>query len=77
MEGEIPKHGLLRLSMVLQLVPVSKTTWWAGVKSGRFPKPVKLGPHTTCWYWQDIQPLVEKPLPPSNEVMVTAIREKR
>lgn len=63
MGGEIPEYGLLRLSKVLQLIPVSKTTWWAGVRSGRFPKPVKLGPHTTCWYWQDIQPLIEKPQP--------------
>jgi Predicted transcriptional regulator len=63
MEDEIPEHGLLRLSKVLQLIPVSKTTWWAGVRSGRFPKPAKLGPHTTCWYWQDIQPLIEKPSP--------------
>jgi len=29
--------------------PVSKSTWWAGVKSGRFPKPVKLGPRITAW----------------------------
>lgn len=32
---------LLRLKMVLEIIPVSKSTWWAGVKSGRFPKPVK------------------------------------
>jgi prophage regulatory protein len=55
------QNGLLRLSRVLQLIPVSRSTWWAGVKSGRFPKPVKLGPRITCWYWQDIQTLMEKP----------------
>ncbi|HBG06914.1 MAG: hypothetical protein A2075_12515 [Geobacteraceae bacterium GWC2_58_44] len=65
MNSDIPKNGLLRLSKVLQLIPVGKSTWWAGVKSGRFPKPVKLGPRTTCWYWQDIQPLIEKPPPGS------------
>jgi len=61
MESEIPKNGLVRVSKILQFVPVSKATWWAGVKSGRFPQPIKLGPRTTCWYWQDILALIEKP----------------
>jgi predicted DNA-binding transcriptional regulator AlpA len=37
---------------------VSKSTWWAGVKSGRFPKPVKLGPRTTAWRVEDIRNLI-------------------
>lgn len=61
METEIPKNGLVRVSTILQFVPVSKATWWAGVKTGRFPRPIKLGPRTTCWYWQDILALIEKP----------------
>ena len=39
-------------------IPVSKSTWWAGVKSGRFPKPVKLGPRTTAWRVEDIRSLI-------------------
>ncbi len=35
-------------------VPVSKSTWYAGVKDGRFPKPIKLGPRTTVWDEEDI-----------------------
>ena len=61
MDRDNHPQGLVRLPTILQLIPVSKTTWWAGVKSGRFPKPVKLGPQTTCWYWQDILSLIEKP----------------
>ena len=45
----IPKVGFLRLPQVLQLVPLSKSAWWEGCKTGRFPKPVKLGPRTTVW----------------------------
>lgn len=41
--------GFLRLRHVLQLIPVGKTTWWAGVKSGRFPRPVKLSEGVTAW----------------------------
>nr|WP_027545334.1 AlpA family phage regulatory protein [Bradyrhizobium sp. WSM2254] len=52
---------LLRLSAVLAPagpIPVGKSTWWAGVKSGRFPKPVKLGPRITAWRADEIQALV-------------------
>jgi predicted DNA-binding transcriptional regulator AlpA len=38
-------------------VPVSKSSWWGGVKSGRFPKPIKLGPRTTVWAEEDIDAL--------------------
>ncbi len=38
-------------------VPVSKSSWWAGVQSGRFPKPIKLGPRTTVWDEADIDAL--------------------
>lgn len=51
---------LLRLPQVLSLFPVSKSTWWRGVRSGRFPKPVKLGVRTTAWKAEDIDLLVEQ-----------------
>ncbi|MEM6665580.1 MAG: AlpA family phage regulatory protein [Pseudomonadota bacterium] len=41
-------------------IPVSKSTWWAGVKSGRFPKPLKLGPGVTVWRSGDIDTLIER-----------------
>ena len=59
----VPTEGLVRLSAILAPIgpiPVSKSTWWAGVKSGRFPKPVKLGPRTTAWNVRDIRALIDK-----------------
>ena len=47
--------GFLRLEQVLQLIPVSKATWWNGCKSGQFPKPYKLAPRITAWKASDIQ----------------------
>jgi len=47
--------GFLRLEQVLQLIPVSKATWWNGCRSGQFPKPYKLGPRITAWKASDIQ----------------------
>jgi prophage regulatory protein len=43
----LPTTGFVRLASILGPkgpIPVSKSTWWAGVKSGRYPKSVKLGP---------------------------------
>lgn len=45
----INPQSLLRLPHVLELIPVSRSSWWAGVKSGRYPAPIKLGAGTTCW----------------------------
>ncbi len=52
--------GFLRLPQVLALIPFSKSTWWDGCRTGRFPKPVKLGPRTTAWRAEDILALVER-----------------
>lgn len=51
--------GYLRLPEVLKIFPVGKSTWWAGVKSGRFPQGVKLGKKITAWRVQDIQALCD------------------
>jgi predicted DNA-binding transcriptional regulator AlpA len=59
MVPELSENALLRLPQVLALVPVSRSTWWAGCKIGRFPQPVKLGPRTTAWRASDIAALLE------------------
>ncbi len=47
----------LRLPQVLARFPVAESTWWAGVKDGRFPKQVKLTPCTSAWLKSDIDEL--------------------
>ena len=56
----LPEIGYVRLPGVLAVFPVGKSTWWEGVRTGRFPKPVKLGPRTTAWRVEDIRALVKK-----------------
>jgi prophage regulatory protein len=66
----LPLTGLVRLQQIVgdpnaappipAVIPVSKSTWWAGVRSGRYPKPVKLGERVTAWRWEDIRALIEK-----------------
>ncbi len=55
----ISDNALLRLPQVLALIPVSRSAWWAGCKTGRYPKPVKLGPRTTAWRASDIAALLD------------------
>lgn len=52
---------LLRIQEILTPkgpIPVGKSTWWEGVKSGRFPQPIKLGPRITVWREEDIEALL-------------------
>ena len=57
--NSIPENGYLRLDQILQVYPVGRTTWWTGVKNGRFPKPVKLSSNITAWRAKDIQKLIK------------------
>ena len=52
--------SFLRLPKVLQRIPVSKSTWWAGIKEGRFPKPIKLSKRTSAWLESDIDALCQR-----------------
>jgi predicted DNA-binding transcriptional regulator AlpA len=64
---EIPETGFLRLPQVLSVIPLGKTCWWEGVRSGRFPKPVKLSMRCSAWRAEDIHALIKnlsEPPPP-------------
>lgn len=67
---KLPETGFLRLSQIIgnpkaqppipAIIPVSKSTWWEGVKSGRYPQPVRtLGLRVTAWRVEDIRALIE------------------
>jgi prophage regulatory protein len=69
MRTTLPETGFVRLSQIVgnpkadppipPIIPVSKSTWWAGVKSGLYPRPVKLGPKITVWKASEIRALIE------------------
>lgn len=56
----LPATGFVRLPQILNVIPVGRSSWWAGVKSGKFPQPVKLGENTTAWKAEDIHALIAK-----------------
>jgi len=51
----LPAEGFVRLPIVLQVLGIGKSSLWAGIKEGRYPKPVKLGPRTTVWKVDDLR----------------------
>lgn len=53
-------EGFIRLPAVLKIIPVSKSTWWDGCKTGRFPKPYNLGGRVTAWRISEIMDCVQR-----------------
>ena len=59
----LPREGFVRLRAIigpLGPIPVSKSTWWSGVKTGRFPAPLRLGRGVTVWRVTDIRDYIDK-----------------
>ena len=64
----LPVTGFLRLRQIIGptgLIPISKSTWWQGIREGRYPRPVKLGPRISAWRAEDIKALIERAAPES------------
>ena len=65
LDGELrvyqdPPERLLRLKDVLKVFSISKSTFWAGIKSGRYPAPsYVLGPKIPTWRLSEIMQLVK------------------
>lgn len=57
----LPPEGFVRLPVVLRVLGIGKTSFWEGIKVGRFPKPIKLGPRTSVWRVDDIRALIANP----------------
>jgi prophage regulatory protein len=49
---------LLRLPEVLAMFPISRSGWYEGVRTGRYPTPVKLGARAVAWRREDLQALL-------------------
>lgn len=68
MKNLIPETGFLRLNQIIgdkkkeipAIIPISKSSWWAGVKTGRYPKSIKLSDRCTVWRVEDIRDFISK-----------------
>ena len=67
MNNPLPQAGFLRLPQIVgdskkgipPLIPISKSTWYDGIKSGKYPEPVKLSERCVAWRVEDIMVLLK------------------
>lgn len=59
----LPEAGFVRLRTIVGpngIIPVSRSSWYAGIKEGRYPKPVRIGPRVSAWRVSDIRALIQR-----------------
>ena len=54
----LPDDGYVRLPTILKYLAISKTTFYAGIRAGIFPKPHKLSKRTSVWRASEIRQIV-------------------
>lgn len=57
-QPQLPEAGFVRLPTVLSVFPVSRATWYNGIKDGKYPQPVKLSERISAWRTSDIRRLI-------------------
>ena len=60
MTTSLPQEGFAKLSVVLAVVPVCRAKWYAGIKSGLYPKPVRLDGRNVAWRVNDIRAVIQR-----------------
>ena len=57
---DLKDRRYLRLNKVLELIPVSRSTWYHWIQRGVAPQPKKLSVRVAAWKVQDIKDLLEE-----------------
>src|SRR5262249_50271419 len=55
----LPTEGFCRLKQVLHVFPVSRASWYDGIRDGRYPKPIRIGKKMVAWRVEDIRRLLD------------------
>ena len=53
----------LRLKQVLDIYPVSRSTWYSGIKAGIYPKGERISARAVAWHEEDIWALGDPKVP--------------
>ena len=65
----LPSEGFVRISQIIGdkkkgivgVFPVSRASWYEGIKAGKYPSALKIGDsRTSAWRVADIRALIEK-----------------
>lgn len=63
---QLPETGYVRLEQIIgnkkkgipAVIPMSRTTWWRGVKSGKYPSGDLISPQIRAWRVESIRSLM-------------------
>lgn len=58
----LPASGYCRLRQILAVIPICKSAWYAGIKAGKFPPPVKPSPfgRVAVWRVEAVRALIDE-----------------
>lgn len=60
--SQLERNKCFRLSEIIGpngILPISRSTFYAKIKAGEIPKPIKLGPRISAWRATDIYALID------------------
>jgi prophage regulatory protein len=60
---EKPTDALVRIGKIVGpngIIPVSRSSFYQGIRDGIYPKPVRLGKRTSAWRMSDLMRVVKK-----------------
>ncbi len=82
MSIQLPEEGFLRLKQIIGdrtatppipgVFPVGRSSWWRGVREGRYPQPVRLAARTVAWEASAIRALIVTVVRESPKIQETA-----
>ncbi len=62
-EHDLPATGFVRVNRIIAPhgpIPISRSSWYAGIAAGVYPAPVRLSPRVSAWKIEDIRALIAK-----------------
>lgn len=61
----LPEEGYLRLWQIVggkgypAIIPISKSSWWSGIREGIYPAPIRFGKRMSLWKKSEIDRLTK------------------
>lgn len=49
-----------RKKIIPGIIPMSRSSWYEGIRAGRYPAPIKLSERSVAWRSVDIDALIER-----------------
>jgi len=64
---KLPETGFIKIQQIIgdkkrnipAIIPIGRTSWYEGIKAGKYPAPIKIGTRSVAWRVSDIRALLE------------------